>query len=162
MPVSPGTAPQRAAGMAAPAPAAPPPPTLVFAGMLLTRFFYPSLRLRLAFSALIKYVFPEVPPAELKGSAMSCGGHMAEAAGTSQDRPSLPHRGRCSKTSALCGLPAALLHSGQHGALYLQGISTVGDDWRSRRGPSKRPTGRSETTQQESPAPGTLSPRRTR
>lgn len=163
MPVSPGTAHPWATGMPASAPAAPlPPPTLVFAGMLLTLFFTPLFPHVWRFLPFINYVFPEVPPAELTGSAVSCGRAVAEAAGTGWNRPCLPQRGPCSKTSALHGLPASLPHSGQHGVLYLQGISTVGDDWRSRRGPSKHPTGQSETTQRESPAPGTSSPQRTR
>lgn len=52
MPTGPGTTPPRAEGMAAPAPAAPPPLTLVFAGVSLTLFFTPPLCLRLAFPAL--------------------------------------------------------------------------------------------------------------
>lgn len=55
------------------------------------------------FLPLIKYIFPEVPPAELKGSAMSSGGAVW------QDWLGLamsPHPGPCSKTSALQGLPA--------------------------------------------------------
>lgn len=70
-PVSPGTAPWGCGG-AAPALLARPPPPLVFAGMLLTIFFTPLFLYVWHF--LWEYVFPEVPPAESKGSAVSSVG----------------------------------------------------------------------------------------
>lgn len=73
-----------------------PPPTLVFAEMFLTLFFFFYLSFCLYiwhFLPFIKYIFAVVPPVELKGLAMSCDGTVVEVAGTGWDQLCLPHRG---------------------------------------------------------------------
>jgi len=130
-------------GDAAPAPAAPPPPPRAFAGKLLTRF------LPLSSSASVTFC-PLLITFSQGCHRLSCRAQQCPAAGPWQRRlgAAVSASGRPPPSAKpLGGLPASLLLSGQRGALCLQGISTAGDDWRSRRGPSKRPTGRSETTQ---------------
>lgn len=81
--------------------------------------------------------------------------------------PASPHRSPWDPSSTwapACSTARSVHHPHHttHSVLYFQVTSTAGDGWRSLPAPSKHPTGRSGTTQQASPAPGTSWPPRTR